>query len=428
MGSGLKAAIISIAVLALLPVSKAHADRTQNVVPLVHLSEGTYALTRVAGRRVGNADLAKSSVTFSTTGAVAVVTACNSFSTSLQIRTGQNQILGFVPKVPTSQNCLQGPKQAEAITTRLLNNTANIARAGNSITFFNNHGINIAQWTRVTPRLAPILEASAPQPGAPTPRRDYLSDYVLTELNGNPVALNPSRVAPILQRPRANQDAVPVDNATRLQALSDAPTVLLRKGGRVMGNSGCNQYMSSLVTLTNGRQRFGPVMASKKACLNQRMSEIERNFFTALRTANRIDIQASHIEIFALNGGRVAWLSAINNQSVPDLSLHNKKWVLRNLNGLRLRGNSRPTLTFRGNQATGTTSCASFTIQHIRQNAVSQFSNAVVIQNACPDTSQNIVDRQFMTGLGRISVTEMTISTLVLRSPDNQTEMILETE
>jgi heat shock protein HslJ len=302
---------LAFVLLVSLPTGEAYADRARQRPALVPTAPGkakvvapppaaasltlagTYNLTHINGRTVRNPDLAGSIATFSSNGSVSVQTACNRFGTNLQSRTTPNQILGFGQTIHTAMRCSPPAGEAEFATARLFSNTANIARAGNIITFFDVNGTNIAQWTMA--RVSPATpEASAPQTGAPPPVRAYSGDFVLSELNGNPVG------APALARPRG------VNQLSMTQ-----PTLFLRENASVIGSSGCNQYTTTLVSNRDGTSRFGPVTTTRKACLNRATRTLETAFFRALRTANRVEIGTARLDVYGENGQRTARLSAI---------------------------------------------------------------------------------------------------------------------
>lgn len=435
MGSRLAFALLVIVALAVTPVGEAFADRgspqqarskaktkrsatsrrVRAVAPATALTlSGTYILTSVDGRLVRTGDLAKSKVTFLPRGEVTVATACYGFGTALQSKPSPGQIVGFslipAPTIgcPTTQS-----QQANMTTMRLFRQTANIARAGNTITFFNDVGLNIAQWT-AAPTPSPMQEARAPQTGAPPPTqvRVIFGDYVLTEMSG----LLVSTASP--QLPLTNA-------ASPSTATSQQPTFFLRENGQVTGSSGCNQFNSALVRGSDGSTRFGLVVTTKRACLNPTMRATETAFFTAMRRAVRVDVSPSQVILFGPNGQPSARLSAIGARAEAGPSLYGKTWVLRRFNGTVINQPDPPTIVFSGNTASGSTGCGNqFDLNHTRQNGRSRFTNVIMTEMGCGDTRRNDLQIRYSAQLERVTSINVTATTLTLRSADNTTNMV----
>lgn len=448
MGPRLGLAFVVMTALAMVPISEAFAERAstqqtrlkakskqataprrlRTLPPASALSlSGTYALTSVSGRPVRDIELAKSKVTFLGRGEVSVATACHGFGAKLESKSSPNQILGFSRVLAPSIGCPIDQNQANATTMGLFRETANIARAGNFITFFNTNGVNIAQWAAVTVN-SPLPEVSAPQPGAPAPVRADFGDYVLTELNGNPVAtygarlaLAPPRVPPV---PEAAPTALPAN--TRLA--SSVPTLFLRANGNAMGSSGCNQYNATLVENADRTRRFGPVVSTKKACLDRGTRALESALFHALRTASRVDVGPRQIDLFAGNGARTARFSSTSARAQAGPSLYGTNWTLRSLNGVAVPRASPPTIKFEGHQASGSTSCNQYNIQHSRQNGRSRFTNGIGTEMSCGRDGRNDLERRYMAALATITTIEVSSTTLTLSSPDSSTILIFDAE
>lgn len=435
MGSRLALALLVIAGLTLSPVGEAFADRDSTrqvrsksetkrgapprrvraLPPATALTlSGTYLLTSVDGRLVRTGELAQSKVTFLPRGEVTVATACYGFGTALESKPSPGQIVGFssilAPAIgcPTTQS-----QQASATTMRLFRQTANIARAGNTITFFNDVGLNIAQWTAAPAPLS-TQEASAPQTGAPPPTqvRVVFGDYVLTEMSG----LLVSTASP--QAPSANA-------SSPSPPTSQQPTFFLRENGQVTGSSGCNQFSSTLVRGRDGATRFGPVVSTKMACLNPVMRSTEAAFFTAMRRAQRVDMSPSQVILFGSNGQPSARLSAIGARVEAGPNLFGKTWVLKRFNGAVINQISPPTIVFTANKASGLTGCGNqFSLDHSRQNGRSRFTNAIMTEMGCGDRRRNDLQIRYVAQLERITIIVVTGTTLTLRSADNTTNMV----
>jgi heat shock protein HslJ len=386
---------------------------------------GTYALTSLNGRPVRDAELAKSTVTFRPRGEVAVNAGCNGFGTKLSAKPSPNHILGFTQQIGPLISCPPNQARAEAVVSRLFSQTANIARASNTVTFFNATGTNIAQWTAVANVVPTQPEASAPQTGAPTPSpvRTFFGDYILTELNGRSVTGTPARPVPPPQQGMPAPQVAPAPENSVSQ-----PSLFLREDGRVMGSSGCNQYNSALVTSSGGAARFGPIVTTKKACLNPNMRALETNYFSVLRQANRVVVSGSHIDLFAPNGRRSARLSSIGARGDAGPSLFGKRWILTRLNNVPVRGLNPPVIEFGANIATGNTGCNQFSIQHERSNGSSRFSNATMTERACADTGPNSLESRFIRALEAVSLVEISTTSLTLSSIDLRTKMVFEVQ
>jgi heat shock protein HslJ len=440
-GSRLGAALFAVGLVALLPVHDAYADRARRPVraaskakakaivpatPAAALSlAGTYALTSVSMRPVRDVELAKSQITFSPGGDVSVKTACNAMGARLQSRSKPGEILGFSNPAQTLLPCQGKVLQAETTTSRLMAETANIARAGNIVTFFNANGINIAQWTLVA---ATAPEVSAPQPGAPPPVRADFGDYVLTELNRVPIAGYAARPVPTPSGMPAGPEAAPPTLPANTRLASRVPNLFLRANGSVMGSSGCNQFNATLVDNSDGTRRFGPVGATKKGCLNRNTRTIETQLFTAFRTATRVEAGPRRIDLFARNGVRIARFASIGARTEAGPSLYGTNWILRSFNGSLIPQVVQPTIKFEGNRASGSTGCNRFDIQHIRQNGGSRFSNGITTRMACMDDNRNALESRYMAALETITNIEISPTTLTLRSADSRTVLMFDAE
>jgi heat shock protein HslJ len=365
---------------------------------------------------VRDGELAKSKVTFLPRGEVSVATGCYGFSAILQSKSSPDQILGFSRILSPAIGCPSNQsQQANTTTMRLFRETANIARAGNTITFLNNVGNNIAQWT-AAPSPPAMQESRAPQPGAPQPSqvRVIFGDYVVTEVSGIIVSTVSA------QAPSTNP-------AQPLTATAQQPTFFLRENGQVTGSSGCNQFSSVLVRGSDGSTRFGPVVTSKRACLNSTMRATETAFFMAMRRAVRVDVSASQVLLFGPNGQPSARLSAIGARGEAGPTLYGKTWVLRRFNGTVISQPDPPTIVFTGNKVSGSTGCFNqFDLDHSRQNGQSRFTNVIMTEMGCGDRRRNDLQIRYVTQLERVTIIVVTSNSLTLRSPDNTTNMVFD--
>jgi heat shock protein HslJ len=425
--------------IAMLPVHDAFADRARrpaqgkarNTAPAAALSlAGTYALTTVGMRPVRDEELAKSKITFASNGSVSIQTACNRMGASLQTRSKPGEILGFSNPLQTLLPCQGRVDQAETTTRRLIVETTNIARAGNRLTFFNINGANIAQWTLVAPSAAAAV--SAPQRGAPAPIRADFGDYILTELGGSPVLSYPARPAqPPAGTPKVPEgapEAAPVTPPPNARLVTNVPTLFLRANGSVMGSGGCNNYSASLVETREGARRFGPVGATKKACLDRGTRALESQFFTTLRNTNRVEIGPRRVDLYARNGTRTARFAAVGARADRGPSLYGTTWILRSLNGEPIARTAPPSITFDGNQASGSTGCNRYSIQHNRQNGRSRFSNNVSTRMACVDNARHVLEGRYIAALLTVTTIEVSATTLTLRAADLQTVLVFDAE
>jgi heat shock protein HslJ len=407
---------------------KAKATRTAPLAAALALT-GSYTLTKVAGRPVRDVELAKSKVVFAATGSVLIETACEtgSFSTTLQARSRPGQILGFEQTARPLIGCAVETAAADATTSRLFRETTNIARAGSTLTFFNAVGAPIAQWTATNANPA-LSEPTASQPAAPAPLRAESGDYVLVELNGNPIAAFPPRQAPRPHGAPSASEAAPTSVPANTQFVTNVPTLFLREDGRVMGGGGCNQYTSRLIPGPNSVNRFGPVASTKKACLDRATGRLEGAFLSALREADRVEINAARIILYRRDSIPSARLGSISARAHAAPSLYGTNWILRSLNDIPVRQSNPPNITFAGNEASGSAGCNRFTIQHSRRNNKSVFTRGVLTRMACAPASRSTLESRFMRTLETIASMEITTTTLTLRSDDRQNVMIFDAQ
>jgi heat shock protein HslJ len=279
---------------------------------------GTYRLMAINGRPVRDVALARSQVTFATDGHVSVETACNSIGGRVVAKHTAQHILGFSELISTQMGCVPDVMRAERATMTIMQNTANIARAGSTLTFFNARGDHIAQWSALN---APVSmpsfgQAPAPQDNPPTATPSNISqviegDYVLSELNGVSIAaISPTAVAPPPGAPARIGQLTPRTSApTRIVPV--IPSLFLRDNGNMSGTTGCNRFNTSILTQRGIQAGLAPVVTTKMTCLSPQTRALEGELLTAFRQSVRVDVNRNALEFYGQNGTRVARFSAI---------------------------------------------------------------------------------------------------------------------
>lgn len=94
--------------------------------------------------------------------------------------------------------------------------------------------------------------------------------------------------------------ATTAGNAGVGQSLSFAET------GRASGHAGCNRYSATIETDNAGSLRFGPVMATKMACLDDSRMQAERAFLTLLESVRGYRYADGRLRLTDENGTVVA--------------------------------------------------------------------------------------------------------------------------
>jgi heat shock protein HslJ len=386
---------------------------------------GTYQLASITGREVRDPDLAKTRITFMPSGDVGIATACNQMGSRLQVRAAPGRILSFGQTLQTTMACEGGAGRAETQISQVIRDTANIARAGNRLTFFNTNGATLAQWTVETPtQTSP--EVSAPQPGAAAPQRFQatMGDYVLVELNGRPVRSPPARPVPAPSGAPSIGMTTPEAVAPDARIVPSQPSMMLIEDGSVTGSGGCNRYTTRLVSGGRNIKRFEPVVSSKRACLDQGASRLENDYFNALRGAVRVDIREGRIDLYNRSGRRIARLASISARASAGPSLYGRNWVLRQFNQVPIRQTNPPTIKFDGDNASGTTGCNQFSFTHTRQNGRSRFTNGIATEMACAEPARMTLEARYMQAMSTITSMSISSTTLTLRSTDGRTVLV----
>jgi heat shock protein HslJ len=381
---------------------------------------GTFAITQIGTRPVRDAELAATRMNFAPYNVVSVATACNEITGQITSNASASKIVGFDNLLATEMGCVPQKAQAEATIFRLLEQTANIARAGDRIILLSSVGATLAQFNAVNSSPSPQTntrpqsEANAPQRGAPAPTQAYFGDYALSELSGLPVAVR----QPETTRPR------PV-NAPSTRFLTNLPTLYLREGGAATGMSGCNQFSTRLIVDGDQISRFAPLTSTRKRCLDRSTQRSEREVQTALRDAARVEVSERHVTLLRANGTRLARFS---NVVARGPSLFGTTWLLRSINGTSVPGVNPPSIQFDGNRASGFAGCNRFNMTHERQNGRSRFQSGAMTKMACVDRARNDLEQRFMANLTTITRLDVTATSLTMRSEDGRTIMVLEAQ
>jgi heat shock protein HslJ len=389
--------------------------------PAIALS-GSYALTRIGNRPVRGAELAATRLTFLPRFDVSGTTACNSFQAKLHTDTRASKIVGFDNIISTQMACPGKQGEAEVTTLRILRETANIARAGDTISLFAANGFLLAQFTTTeaaptdAAQALPPEQNSASRSGA-APVRIANGDFVLSELGGVPVAVPaPPNVVP---RPVV---------APNTRFLTILPTLYLREGSTISGLSGCNQYTSSLVSSPDQTKALGPFQSTRKRCLDRPTERTERDFQTAFRNTRRVVTGPTNINLYDGAGVRLARFTSVTARGRAGPSLTGNVWVLRSLNGAAVRQPGGPSLVFEGNQVIGSTGCNRFNMIHNRRGGRSRFQDGAMTRMACTDRARSDLEQRFMSGLSTVTRLDLTQTGLTMRADDDGTIMVFEAE
>jgi heat shock protein HslJ len=383
---------------------------------------GTYRLTRLGNRPVRGAELAATRLTFLPRFDVSGTTACNSFQAKLHTDTRAAKIVGFDNIISTQMACPGKQGEAEVTTLRILRETANIARAGDTISLFAANGFLLAQFTATD--AGPVDTAQTPPPDQSSPVRAGVmpvrivnGDFVLSELGGVPVAV--PALPNVMPRPVV---------APNTRFLTILPTLYLRDGGVISGLSGCNQYNSTLVTSPDQTKTLGPYQSTRKRCLDRPTERTERDFQAAFRNARRVVTGPTNINLYDGAGVRLARFTSVSARGRAAPSLIGNNWVLRSLNGVAVRQPNGPSLVFEGNQVIGSTGCNRFNMIHNRRGGRSRFQDGAMTRMACIDRARSDLEQRFMSGLNSVTRLDLTQTGLTMRSDDDSTIMVFEAD
>lgn len=120
--------------------------------------------------------------------------------------------------------------------------------------------------------VAAALAACGPQMRGGAPMLLAGSSWRLTELNGRAAV------------------AVPDDGAPTLQFDASEP--------RASGNGGCNQYTGPY-TQEGSSLRFGPIVATRRACVDKVANRQEMDFLAALHSTTRFTVAGGELVLYA---------------------------------------------------------------------------------------------------------------------------------
>jgi heat shock protein HslJ len=84
-----------------------------------------------------------------------------------------------------------------------------------------------------------------------------------------------------------------------------APTIRFGTDGRVSGSTGCNMTNGSY-TVNGDAVTMGPMITTRRACVEERGNELERTYVTALEAARRFRIVNGELELLDGSGSVVA--------------------------------------------------------------------------------------------------------------------------
>lgn len=87
-----------------------------------------------------------------------------------------------------------------------------------------------------------------------------------------------------------------------------APTLGFQELDRVGGNTGCNQY-GGPVSLEGTRIRFGPLVATKMACVDTLVQQIETAYLAALEATTTFRIDGEQLVLEGEGGTELARLT-----------------------------------------------------------------------------------------------------------------------
>lgn len=84
------------------------------------------------------------------------------------------------------------------------------------------------------------------------------------------------------------------------QVSTEQPTLVVEAGGKITGNTGCNNYFSSNVSIDAKAGTFSAtnVGSTRKACVNM---SVETGFLNMLQQANRYVVNAESLELYKDN-------------------------------------------------------------------------------------------------------------------------------
>lgn len=90
--------------------------------------------------------------------------------------------------------------------------------------------------------------------------------------------------------------------------LSEPPITLEYGGGRILGNSGCNQYSGPLTQGTGEAIAVGPLISTRRACLSEFAQRQETQFLARLQAANAMRTEGDKLTIDYRDGNDIGSL------------------------------------------------------------------------------------------------------------------------
>jgi heat shock protein HslJ len=92
-------------------------------------------------------------------------------------------------------------------------------------------------------------------------------------------------------------------------------TLEFQPGGQIGGTGGCNSYGGE-VTLEDGKLTVGEIMSTLMACMDEAVMSQEGQFFTALNSAEEVELIGNEL-IILYNDGK----SALNFVATPEAAV-----------------------------------------------------------------------------------------------------------
>ena len=75
-------------------------------------------------------------------------------------------------------------------------------------------------------------------------------------------------------------------------------TLAFPEAGKVAGNGSCNRFFETVETSGNSI-KFGPLGATRRACLSEAVSNQESNYLRALQSAERFNVDGPFLLIYS---------------------------------------------------------------------------------------------------------------------------------
>jgi heat shock protein HslJ len=81
-------------------------------------------------------------------------------------------------------------------------------------------------------------------------------------------------------------------------SIRDTPTLAFEDGSRASGNGGCNRFNGPYTQDGDGL-RFGPLVSTRRACVDDAGNRQESSFLGALRTTRSFTVSGDELALFA---------------------------------------------------------------------------------------------------------------------------------